>query len=90
MKRKTLLKAGALAYFTALFAAAPLPALAYIDPSVSTYLISTIAGVAVAAGAFIALSWRRAKKKVQAKMGLDPNAGKEKEEAVEVYDEEDE
>ena len=71
MKHQKLLKAGALAYFTALFAAVPFPALAYIDPSVSTYLISTIAGVAVAAGAFIALSWRRAKKKVQTKLGVD-------------------
>ena len=90
MKHQKLLKAGALAYFTALFAAVPFPALAYIDPSVSTYLISTIAGVAVAAGAFIALSWRRAKKKVQTKLGVDADAKKEKEDDVKVYDEDDE
>ena len=90
MKDHRLLKAGRLAYFTALFAIAPFPAFAYIDPSVSTYLISTIAGVAVAAGAFIAISWRRAKKKVQAKLGVDGEAKKEKEADVQVYDEEDE
>ena len=44
----------------------------------------------MAAGAFIAISWRRAKKKVQAKLGVDGEAKKEKEADVQVYDEEDE
>ena len=43
-----------IAYFTALFALLPSLASAYIDPSVTTYAIQAIAGVAVAAGAFFA------------------------------------
>lgn len=50
---------------------------AYIDPSVSTYLIQAIAAVVVAVGGAIGIYFRRAKKKVQDKLGIDENAGKE-------------
>ena len=50
---------------------------AYIDPSVTTYLIQAIAGIVVAVGAFLAVYWRRAKKKVQDKLGIDENRNKE-------------
>lgn len=49
----------------------------YIDPSVMTYAIQAIAGVVIAAGAGIAIYFRKAKKKVQDKLGIDENANKE-------------
>ena len=49
-------------YFTLVFALVPSLAFAYIDPSVTTYAIQAIAGVAVAAGAFFAVYGRRMKK----------------------------
>jgi len=55
---------------------------AYLDPSVMTYMIQVVAGVVVAAGAVIGVYWRKAKKKVQDKMGIDENAKKEIEEEV--------
>ncbi len=54
----------------------------YIDPSVMTYAIQVIAGVVVAVGAVIGVRWRKAKKKVQEKLGIDENAKKEVEEDV--------
>ena len=57
-------------------------AFAYIDPSVMTYSIQIVAGVVVAAGAVIGIYWRKAKKKVQDKLGIDENANKTVEEDV--------
>jgi predicted membrane-bound mannosyltransferase len=75
-------------YFTlcAMFLMAT-PAHAYIDPSVMTFAVQVIAGVAVAVGAVAGVLWRRAKKKVQDKLGIDENAGKEVEEDVVELDE---
>lgn len=50
---------------------------AYIDPSVTTYLIQVIAGVVIAVGAFIGLYFRKAKKKVSNVLGIDENKNKE-------------
>lgn len=50
---------------------------AYIDPSVMTYAIQVVAGVVVAVGAVAGICWRKAKKKVQDKLGIDENAKKE-------------
>lgn len=50
---------------------------AYIDPSVMTYLIQAIAGVVIAVGAAVGIYFRRAKKKLNDKLGIDENAGKE-------------
>lgn len=66
------------------------PASAYIDPSVMTYAIQAVAGVAIAVGAVVGIYWRKAKKKVQDKLGIDENAKKEVEEDVVVYDKPDE
>lgn len=52
-------------------------AFGYIDPSVMTYAIQAIAGVIIAAGAGLAIYFRKAKKKVQDKLGIDENANKE-------------
>lgn len=75
-------------YMATVLMASPLTAHAYIDPSVSSYLIQAIAGIVVAVGAFVAIYWRRAKKKVQDKLGIDENARKEREADVKVFDEE--
>ena len=50
---------------------------AYIDPSVTTYVIQAVAGVAVAVGAVVAIYFRRAKKKISDKLGIDENQNKE-------------
>lgn len=55
---------------------------AYIDPSVMTYTIQVVAGIAVAIGAVVGIWWRKAKRKVQNKLGIDENAKKEVEEEV--------
>lgn len=62
-------------------------AFAYLDPSVMTYTIQVVAGVAVAVGAVIGIVWRKAKRKVADKLGIDENAKKEVEEDIEEIDE---
>lgn len=57
-------------------------AFAYLDPSVMTYAIQVVAGIAVAVGAVVGLYWRKAKKKVQDKLGIDENKNKEVEDDV--------
>ena len=49
----------------------------YIDPSVVTYLIQAVAGVVIAVGAAVGIYFRRAKKKVNEKLGIDENKNKE-------------
>ena len=49
----------------------------YIDPSVMTYAIQAGAGILIAVGAFVGLYFRRAKKKVNQKLGVDENKNKE-------------
>ena len=63
---------------------------AYLDPSVMTYAIQAIAGVAIAVGAVVGIYWRRAKRKVQDKLGIDENAKKEVEGDIEIFDQDDE
>jgi hypothetical protein len=49
----------------------------YIDPSVMTYAIQAGAGIIIAVGAFVGLYFRKAKKKVNKKLGVDENKKKE-------------
>jgi len=64
------------------------PVAAYLDPSVMTYAIQVIAGVVVAVGAAAGIMWRKAKRKMQDKLGIDENAKKEiEEDVVEFKDE---
>ena len=49
----------------------------YIDPSVMTYAIQAIAGIAIALGATIGIVIRKTKKKVSDKLGIDENKNKE-------------
>ena len=55
----------------------PQQASAYIDPSVTTFIIQAVASAAVAIAAGVAVYWRRAKKKVAKKLHMDENANKE-------------
>ena len=51
--------------------------IAYIDPSVMTYLIQAIAGIIIAVGAAVGIYFRKAKKKINNKLGIDENKNKE-------------
>lgn len=53
------------------------PVTLYIDPSVVTYLIQAVAGVVIAVGAVATIYYRKAKKKVSEKLGIDENRNKE-------------
>ena len=59
-----------------------LQAAAYIDPSVASTLIVSIAGGAVACSAVIFIIWRKLKTKVSQTLGIDENANKEVEEEL--------
>ena len=56
--------------------------LAYVDPSVMSYTVQAIAGVAIALGVVFGVIWRRVKKGASKVLGRDENAGKEIEEEV--------
>ena len=51
--------------------------IAYIDPSVMTYMIQAIAGIVIAVGAFVGIYFRKAKKKINNTLGIDENKNKE-------------
>ena len=75
-----------LAYFMTCFAVMlAFPAHAYLDPSVMTYAIQIVAGLAVAIGAVVGVYWRKAKKLLSSKLGIDENANKEVEPNVEYF-----
>lgn len=63
---------------------------AYLDPSVMTYTVQVVAGVVVAAGAVIGIYWRKAKRKVQNKLGIDEDTKKEREEDIIPFSDENE
>ena len=44
---------------------------AYVDPSVMTYIIQAVAGIVIAVGAAVGIYWRKAKKKLNDKLGID-------------------
>ena len=52
------------------------PAYAYVDPSVMTYAIQALAGVAVALSAVLGVALRRTRKKIFKLLNIDENAGK--------------
>ena len=55
---------------------------AYIDPSVMSYTVQAIAGVAIALGVVLGVVWRKVKKGANKVLGRDENAGKEVEDEV--------
>ena len=52
------------------------PARAYVDPSVMTYTIQALAGVAVALSAVLGVVWRRARRHLLRRLNIDESAGK--------------
>ena len=76
--KKLVLKTFAVLFFVvSFFFLFSVNARAYIDPSVMTYAIQAVAGIAIAIGAAIAMYWRKAKKKISQKLGVDENKNKE-------------
>lgn len=60
---------------------------AYIDPSIITFAIQIGAGIVVAIGAVVGITWRKMKRKVAKKLGIEENARKEiEEDVVEITD----
>ena len=57
---------------------------AYIDPSVMSYTVQAIAGVAIALGVVVGVFWRKVKKGTNKVLRRDENSGKEVEEQVEI------
>jgi len=56
--------------------------LSYIDPSVMSYTVQAIAGVAIALGVVFGVIWRRVKKGANKVLKRDENAGKEVEDEI--------
>jgi len=54
----------------------------YIDPSVMSYTVQAIAGVAIALGVVVGVVWRKMKRGANKVLKRDDNAGKEVEEEV--------
>lgn len=76
--RKNILKSVGIIYFAFCgMLVWGLNAKAYIDPSVATYAIQAIAGIVIALGAAVGIYFRRAKKKIDEKLGVDENRNKE-------------
>lgn len=50
---------------------------AYVDPSVSSYLIQAIVGIIVAIAAVAGVYFRKIKKKMSKKLGIEENKNKE-------------
>lgn len=83
MKRLAKLGIGSM-FAVCMMVALAMPVNAYIDPSVLTYVIQAVAGIVIAVGAAVGIYWRKAKKKVNEKLGIDENAKKEVEEDLEI------
>ena len=56
--------------------------LAYVDPSVMSYTVQAIAGVAIALGVVVGVVWRKVKRGTNKVLGRDENAGKEVEDEI--------
>lgn len=64
----------------------PKPVFAYLDPSVVTYIIQVVMGLAIAVGAVFYVYWRKAKQKVTEKLGISGDTKKEVEDEVVMND----
>ena len=56
--------------------------LAYFDPSVMSYAVQAIAGVAIALGVVVGVVWRKVKRGTNKALGRNENAGKEVEDRI--------
>ena len=89
--KKSLKKSGVILLLAVYLMIFTMPAAhAYIDPSATTYLIQAIAGIVIAVGSVGIIMWRRTKKKLKDKVGIDFDKNKETEEAVVAVKTEDE
>ncbi|MEY8437358.1 hypothetical protein AAK967_06400 [Atopobiaceae bacterium 24-176] len=70
----------------ALLALTPTQAFAYVDPSVVTYTIQALAGVAVALSAVVGVVWRRVRRRVFALLKIDENRDKVRDPEVHEID----
>lgn len=59
---------------------------AYVDPSVMSYTVQAVAGVAVALGVVFSVVWRRIKRGARRALGRSDAEKKIKEEAVRIID----
>ena len=57
---------------------------AYNDPSVMSYTVQEIDGVAIALGVVFGVFWRKVKKGTNKVLRRDENSGKEVEEEIEI------
>ena len=81
--KKALKRSGIILLLAAYLMIFTMPAAhAYIDPSATTYMIQAIAGIVIAVGSVWIIFWRRAKKKLKDKVGIDFDKNKETEEEV--------
>ena len=81
--KKALKRSGIILLLAAYLMIFTMPAAhAYIDPSATTYTIQAIAGIVIAVGSVGIIFWRRAKKKLKDKVGIDFDKNKETEEEV--------
>ena len=81
--KKALKRSGIILLLAAYLMIFTMPAAhAYIDPSATTYMIQAIAGIVIAVGSAGIIFWRRAKKKLKDKAGIDFDKNKETEEEV--------
>ena len=55
---------------------------AYVDPSVMSYTVQAVAGVAIALGVVVGVVWRKVKRGTNRVLGRDENAGKEVEDEI--------
>jgi len=55
---------------------------AYVDPSVMSYTVQAIAGVAIALGVVFGVVWRKMKKGANRVLKRDESAGKEVEDEI--------
>lgn len=78
--------AWAAAAFWALSLGFPEAALAYVDPSVMTYTIQALAGVAVALSAVLGVAFRRSRRALMRMLHIDENASKQMEPDVFAID----
>ena len=56
--------------------------LASVDPSVMSYTVQALAGVAIALGVVVGVVWRKVKRGTNKVLGRDENAGKEVEDEI--------
>ena len=55
---------------------------AYFDPSIMSYVVQAVAGVAIVLGVIVGVVWRKVRRGTNRVLGRDENAGKEVEDRI--------